>query len=196
MAMNDPAVKTRPVVIEPAMTEVARYHPLLVALHWLLAVLILALIALGLYLIHVMPDADPSKIGVLRLHMAGGVVVLVLMMVRLVVRLVTAKPAAAMSGVRALDRLALLGHYAFYALVLLMVASGLVTATSSGLNLIVFGASSAPMPPNLAIYPAFVVHVVGVLLLASLIVLHVMAVAWHRFVGHDDVLGRMSFGDR
>jgi cytochrome b561 len=174
------------------MKEVARYHPALVALHWLLAALILTMIALGLFLTHVMPDADPSKIGVLRLHMVAGIVILA----RLVVRLVTAKPAPATTGMPALDRLATLGHYAFYALVLLMVASGLLTATSSGLNLIVFGASAAPMPPNLAIYPAFVVHVAVALLLAALIVLHVLAAAWHRLVRGDDVLRRMSFGDR
>jgi cytochrome b561 len=178
------------------MKEVARYHPALVALHWLLAALILTMIALGLFLTHVMPDADPSKIGVLRLHMVAGIVILVLMLARLVVRLVTAKPAPATTGMPALDRLATLGHYAFYALVLLMVASGLLTATSSGLNLIVFGASAAPMPPNLAIYPAFVVHVAVALLLAALIVLHVLAAAWHRLVRGDDVLRRMSFGDR
>ena len=180
----------------PVMKEVARYHPLLVALHWLLAVLLLAMIGLGLYLTHVMPDADPAKIGVLRVHMAAGVAVLVMMLARLIVMLATAKPSPATTGVPMLDRLAMLGHYAFYLLVLLMVASGLVTATSSGLNLIVFGGSPAPMPPNLAIYPAFVVHVAVALLLAALVVLHVLAAVWHQWIRGDGLLGRMSFGNR
>jgi cytochrome b561 len=178
------------------MKEVARYQPLLVALHWLLAVLIVTMIGLGLYLTHVMPDADPAKIAVLRVHMAGGVAILALMAVRLVIRLVTVKPAPATTGMRALDRLATLGHHAFYLLVLVMVASGLLTATSSGLNLIIFGGSTAPMPPNLAIYPAFVAHVAGALVLTALVVVHVLAALWHQWIRGDGLLHRMSFGSR
>ena len=176
--------------------EVARYHPVLVALHWLLAILILATIPLGIYLAHGLPDVDPRKIAVLRLHMVGGTVILGLMLLRWVVRLVTAKPATATIGVPALDRLATLGHYAFYLLVLLMVGSGLLTATSSGLNLIVFGDSTAPMPPNLAVYPAFVAHVAGALALTALVVVHVLAALWHQWIRRDGLLRRMSFGSR
>ena len=60
------------------MATASRYHPLLVALHWLLAVLILAALAVGFLALANMPNADPAKIAVLRWHMAGGMLILAL----------------------------------------------------------------------------------------------------------------------
>ena len=54
------------------MKQVFRYHPLLVTLHWVLAVLIIAALAMGFFVLAAMPNVDPQKIGVLRVHMAGG----------------------------------------------------------------------------------------------------------------------------
>ena len=49
-----------------AMQHASRYHPLLVTLHWLLAILILAALIVGFFLLAAMPDTDPQKIGILR----------------------------------------------------------------------------------------------------------------------------------
>ena len=54
------------------MKQVSRYHPLLVSLHWVLAVLIITALAMGFFVLAAMPNVDPQKIGVLRVHMAGG----------------------------------------------------------------------------------------------------------------------------
>jgi cytochrome b561 len=56
---------------EPKMKQVSRYHPLLVTLHWVLAVLIIAALAVGFFRLAATPNSDPQKIGVLRVHMAG-----------------------------------------------------------------------------------------------------------------------------
>jgi cytochrome b561-like protein len=64
------------------MKLVSRYHPLLVTLHWLLAVLILAALAVGFFALAAMENADPRKIAVLRWHMAGGMLILALMIIR------------------------------------------------------------------------------------------------------------------
>jgi cytochrome b561 len=77
------------------MKPASRYHPLLVALHWLLAALILAALAVGFFGLAAMPNADPQKIAGLRWHMAGGMLILALMVIRLVVHLATARPAPA-----------------------------------------------------------------------------------------------------
>ena len=47
------------------MKQVTRYHPLLVALHWLLAFLIIAALFAGFFLLARMPNSDPQKIRVL-----------------------------------------------------------------------------------------------------------------------------------
>jgi cytochrome b561 len=117
---------------------VSRYHPLLVTLHWLLAVPIVAKLCVGFLLLAEMPNDDPQKIGVLLIHMSVGMAILALMVVRLVVRWRTSKPAEATAGHRLLDRLALITHYGFYVLVLLMVGTGYATGILAGLNRSVF----------------------------------------------------------
>src|SRR5215472_8724270 len=85
--------------------RVSRYHPVLVTLHWLLAVLIIAALALGALVMAKLPNTDPMKIETLRHHMTGGFLILVLMLVRLLVRARTSHPTAAPTGHWALDRL-------------------------------------------------------------------------------------------
>src|SRR5262252_2388800 len=74
--------------------QVSRYHPLLVALHWFLAVLIFAALALGALVMAKMPNTDPMKIEAWRSHMAGGGATLLLMLVRLSVQTGTTPPGA------------------------------------------------------------------------------------------------------
>jgi len=68
------------------MKQVSRYHPLLVTLHWVLAVLIVAALAIGFFGLSPPPNSDPRKIAVLRVHMAGGMLILVLMGIRFIAR--------------------------------------------------------------------------------------------------------------
>ena len=68
------------------MKQVSRYHPLLVTLHWALAVLIIAALMVGFFVLAATPNSDPRKIAVLRVHMAGGMLILVLMGIRFIAR--------------------------------------------------------------------------------------------------------------
>jgi cytochrome b561 len=176
------------------MTPVSRYRPLLVALHWVLALLIVAALAIGFFWLAAMPNDNPGKIAILRVHMAGGMLVLALMFIRFVVRMRTARPADATTGSPLLDRIARVSHYGFYVLVLLMVATGFATAILAGMPAIVFGNSGAPLPPTFMTYPTFVAHAVLAAVLAALIVVHVLAACYHEFVLHDGLLRRMAFG--
>ena len=115
-----------------------RYHPLLVALHWLLAVLLIALLAGGTLSLKTVSNASPDKLSLLRIHMAMGSCVLGLMFLRLVVRLNTAHPLAASTGNALLDQLAPWVHWILYLLVFAMVGSGIGIAASAGLPDIVF----------------------------------------------------------
>jgi cytochrome b561 len=175
---------------------VTRYHPALALLHWVLAVLIIGSLVLGYFALAPMANTNPERIGLLRLHMAGGMAIFSLMALRLVLRFSTSRPAAAASGHRALDGLASLTHYAFYVLVALMAATGLSTAIISGLNLTVFGDSGDPLPPSLLIYPTRVAHGYIAAALATLISLHFCAALYHQFFLRDKLLRRMWFGRR
>ena len=77
------------------MAQVSRYHPLLVLLHWVLAFLIIAALGLGALVMVKIPNTDAMKLEALRSHMTGGVIILLLMLGRFLVRSRTAHPAAA-----------------------------------------------------------------------------------------------------
>jgi cytochrome b561 len=178
------------------MKQVSRYHPLLVALHWLLAVLIIAALIAGFFALAAMPNSDPEKIGVLRQHMAGGMLILALMVIHFIVRMLTARPAAATTGYPLLDRIAPITHYGFYILILLMAGTGFATALLAGLPEIVFAGSGAPLPSTFTIYPTRVAHGYIAMLLVGLITLHVLAALYHQFVRKDGLFRRMFFGRR
>ena len=181
---------------QPTKPRVTRYHPVITLLHWVLAVLIIGSLMLGYFRIAPTANTDPQKIGPLRLHMSSGMAIFALMAIRFLLRLVTTKPPAAVTTYPALDRLAVLTHYAFYVLVLLMAATGLSTAVLSGLNLIVFGGSGDPLPPSLLIYPTRVAHGYIAAALATLIGLHVVAALYHQFFLRDGLFRRVWFGRR
>jgi cytochrome b561 len=178
------------------MKLVSRYHPLLVTLHWVLAILIIAALSIGFFWLAAMPNTNPQKIIVLRVHMAVGMLILALMIIRFIVRMWTSKPASVTTGYPPLDRIAPIIHYGFYVLILLMVASGYTTGILAGLPAIVFGGSGDPLPATFAIYPSFVAHGYIAALLAGFIALHVLAAFYHQFVRKDGLFGRMFFGRR
>ena len=178
------------------MKQVSHYHPLLVTLHWLLAVLIIATLVVGFFLLAAMPNTDAQKIVVLRVHMAVGMLILALMVIRFIVRMLTARPEKATTGYPLLDQIAPISHYGFYVLVLLMVGSGFTTAILARLPAIVFGGSGAPLPPTFKIYPSFLAHGYIATILAGFIVLHVLAAFYHQFVRRDRLFARMFYGRR
>lgn len=177
------------------MHRVARYQPALVAMHWLLALMIPIALAGGALVLVNIPNTDPMKIDALRQHMSGGILLLVLMLVRLVVRMRTTHPARASSGRSALDRVAWLSHRLLYVLVLGQAGSGLLLALQAGLPDIVFGGHGA-LPADFWVFPMRPVHYVISRLLMALIALHVVAALYHTFILRDGLLRRMWFGRR
>ena len=65
---------------------VTRYHRVLVALHWLLAIMIGFQLGFGYFLIAKIPNSDPAKLSPLALHMGLGTAVIVLLVIRLITR--------------------------------------------------------------------------------------------------------------
>jgi len=175
---------------------VERYHPALVVLHWLLAAALLFALAMGTLSLKEIPNASPDKLFALRGHMAFGVALLALTLVRLAVRSLTRRPPPAATGSALLDRLARVVHGALYLAVILMAASGIALAVQAGLPGIVFGGSGAPLPESFAAFAPRRAHGLLAQLLLVLVAIHVLAALWHHFVRRDGLLGRMAFGRR
>jgi cytochrome b561 len=177
------------------MKQISRYHPLLVALHWVLAFLIIAALALGAFGLVKIPNSDPMKLEGLRSHMTGGILILTLMLIRLFVRSRTAHPASATAGNSFLDRIAWVSHRALYAAVLGMAGSGLFMALQTDLPSILF-AGQGSLPADFWVFPLRTVHYLISRLLMVLIALHVAAAFYHALILRDGLLGRMFFGRR
>lgn len=176
------------------MTLVSRYHPLLVVLHWILAMLVIAALALGALVMAKIPNSDPMKVEALRSHMFGGTLILVLMLARLVLRLRTEHPAAASAGHPLLDRIAWVSHRLLYVAAIGMPVSGLILALQSRLPWILFGGGK--LPADFWIYSFRTVHYVFSRLLMVLIALHIAGALYHTLLLRDGLLGRMFFGRR
>jgi cytochrome b561 len=174
----------------------SRYHPALVALHWFLAAFIVLALALGTFVLKTIPNSSPQKLEALRAHMIGGGVILTLMMVRLAIRLRSARPEGATTGNPVLDRIARVSHRAFYGLVAGMIATGLATALLADLPAIVFGGSGASLPASFAVFPTRVIHGLIAKIFVALIAVHATAAFYHHFVLRDGLLKRMWFGRR
>lgn len=173
-----------------------RYHPALVILHWLLAIMIIGRLIVGGQFLAETPNSDPFKITALAVHMSTGMLILVLMVVRLIVRMATAKPPHADIGNDLLNKGAVAAHWGFYVLVFAMCISGLATANIADLPAIVFGGSGEPLPANFDDIAPRVAHGVIATLLGLLILSHVAAGLYHQYARKDGLLGRMWFGDR
>ena len=130
-----------------------RYHGLLVALHWLLAIMIIMGLIMGGRVLSATPNSDPDKLFYLQMHMSMGMLILALMVVRLFVRFSTKKPSHADIGNAFFNKLGVATHYMFYLVVFLVCASGLAIASMAGLPDIVFGQSGAPLPLDFSEYP-------------------------------------------
>jgi cytochrome b561 len=177
------------------MSQVSRYHPLLVALHWLLAVLVPTALALGAWVMAKIPNDSPMKAEALRGHMAGGLLILTLMVLRLVVRSRTNVPRSASTGSPWFDRLARLSHLALYAGVIGMAAVGLALAAQSDTIGILIG-EPARIPADFWVYNLRGVHYAISRLLLLLIALHVTGALYHVLIRKDGLLRRMWFGIR
>ena len=171
-----------------------RYHPLLVSLHWLLAVLILFSLFAGSNILADMPNDNPEKIAILKVHIISGLVILVLMLLRLFVRIKMDTPEAIDTGDVFINKTGKYSHILIYVLVFLIVGSGLGTAILAGLLDIVFFGSGEALPETLDDLPPRIAHGVLTKILIVAIALHFLATMWHQFIRKENVLSRMWFG--
>ncbi len=165
-------------------------------LHWLLAVLILAMLTIGFYAADIVGLRSPEGFQWIQRHKSLGILVLALVLVRLVWRWQNVAPPIP-THVKPWERGAgKAAHILLYVLMLAMPVTGwlLVSTSSSGLKTEVFGLFTLPhlMGPDKAWHEAFeTAHGLMGYALAGLILVHVAAALKHHFVYRDDVLKRM-----
>ena len=173
-----------------------RYHPALVVLHWLLAIMIIFGLVMGGMFLSKLPNDDPLKLFGLRGHMTFGIAILALMLIRLAIRWRSESPPRADAGNRLLNAVAVAVHWSLYLTVIAMAASGAGLAVSAGLPAIVFGGSGEPLPANFHEFPPRIVHGILANVLTVLILAHFAGFLFHQFIRRDGLFKRMWFANR
>jgi cytochrome b561 len=170
----------------------ARYHPLQVSLHWLVVILVFVTFLLGKTMSRQPNEA--AKILPLAVHMAFGLITLVVIIVRFIARLRLLRLASATTGNTFFDWIGRAVHDWLYLLVFLMAVSGISLSLQSGLITIVFGGSGASLPTDFYTFTARMLHGFIAPALLSLVIVHVGAVLYHQTILKDKLLSRMGYG--
>lgn len=141
------------------------------AIHWTVALLVVAQLAVGLIMAGGERGATPG--WVFPTHVTLGVSILLLMLARLVWRTRNPVPASPATLKPSDQKLALGTHYAWYVLLILQPIGGILLALT-----------------GLGVF--FYLHLTGVAAIVLLISLHVAGALRHEFLLKDNTLRRMT----
>jgi cytochrome b561 len=169
-----------------------RYTPAAIALHWLVAILILANLALGLYTVD-MP-LSPQKLRNFSFHKWIGVTVFLLAAARLVWRLGHPAPALPAAMPPWERNAAHATHVLLYVLFFAAPLTGWLSSSAQGFQTVYLGVVPIPdlLSKDKGLADALkLTHRSINYTMAGVIVLHVAAALKHHFVDRDDVLRRM-----
>lgn len=172
----------------------SRYHPVHVALHWLMFLLVIMMLGIGKFVMPGVPVDNPQKPFMLQVHAYIGMFITILLVVRLIILFTTKRPAPADAGNAFLNFVARAVHFLLYFLLIGMAVSGLGMFQQANLPAIFSG--QAPYPQDFFVYLPRFGHGLTSTVLLSLIVLHVGAALYHQFIRKDNLLSRMWFGKR
>lgn len=170
----------------------ARYNPVSIALHWLIALLIFGAFPLGLYMVDL--PLSPQKLHYYSWHKWTGVTIFILALLRILWRL-GHKPPAPVPMPNWQRLTAETVHYLLYACMVVIPLSGWLMSSAKGVQTVWFGLLPLPdlLTKNKELGHALEdVHAAlnyGMLLLFGL---HLAAALKHQFIDRDGLLLRMN----
>jgi cytochrome b561 len=169
-----------------------RYTATAKSLHWLMAVMIFGLLALGIYM-HDLP-LSPEKLKLYSWHKWAGVTVFLLVLIRLLWRITHRPPPLPASMPKAMQWAAHAGHLALYGLMIAIPLSGWLMSSAKGFQTVWFGV--LPIPDLIGKDKELgdllhEVHETLNYLLMFTLAGHIGAALKHHLIDKDDVLTRM-----
>ena len=175
------------------MTPNATYVPIARALHWLTALFVLSTIPAGVVMIEEgLPRALQN--GLFIFHKNVGVVILLLVVARLIVRAVNPPPPLPAFVPAGQAKVAHAVHMLIYLFLIVMALSGYIRVVSGGFPLELWDAIGVPRlaPRSDAVAGiASQVHGIARFALVSLILIHIGAAIYHGMVRRDGIVRRM-----
>ena len=175
------------------LNSVERYGWVSILLHWLMAIVLIAMYFVGDYMVE-LDYYDTWYHRAPEIHKEVGVVIGTLMIFRLLWNAFQISPRHVGEDRAAVKFMAKAAHYFLYALVFLLVVSGYLISTAKGQGIDVFGLFELP-----ALLPddkdrgelAGEIHEWLGLGFMALIALHALAALLHHFIFKDQTLKRM-----
>lgn len=193
----------------------ARYNKTAVVLHWLIALGIFGMFALGWYMSD-LPKKAPDQasfdlfdLGIytfqlneavsprafyFNLHKSIGITLLALIIIRVLWR-ITHQPPPLLASYKAVERkVATAAHHLLYLLMAAVPLSGLIMAIYSKYGVKWFGIDFIAGFDNKPVREAFkeAHEIIGILLLLVLAI-HIIGALKHKFIDKDETMKRMSF---
>ena len=181
--------------------SVARYTGVAIALHWMIALLIISLLVVGKFMTS-LDEADPLRFSLTQWHKSFGITILLLTVGRIIWRL-SHKPPALPANIRGWQKAAsAVTHFLLYFLMLALPISGWIMVSTSPLNLSTILFEIIPLP-HLPILTALEnkaqiselfheVHHISSGVMIALLLMHIGAALMHQFVHRDLVMERMA----
>jgi cytochrome b561 len=168
-----------------------RFGVIAIVLHWVMAILLIALVSIGLYMTD-LPN-NLLKLKLYGLHKEFGFLVLMLAIIRMSWRLTNISPSLATLNL--FERLAARTiHWIFYILMLALPITGWMITSAADLPVSFFGLFVIPTliepnPERLVLFENL--HTLLAYGLIAAFCLHVTAALKHHFINKDDILKRM-----
>ncbi|MEQ6124035.1 cytochrome b/b6 domain-containing protein [Pseudotenacibaculum sp. MALMAid0570] len=165
-----------------------KYSKATILIHWLTAVLIIALFPLGKYMSGI---SASEKMDLIKIHVILGSIVFVLTLIRSYLFFKSSRPEGIKTGSKINDKLAVWIHHAFYFLLIGISIAGIVTMMVGGyVDALQTGAadliqSKEELMPLKA-------HGLLATIMILLLVLHVIGVAKHYLITKENTLKRIS----
>lgn len=165
-----------------------------IALHWLVAVAVIGMFALGLWMTE-LSYYDSWYRTAPHLHKSIGILLCLAVLLRIAWRLIDSKPAEIPEHSELEKRAARIVHALLYLLLIALFISGYLISTADGRPIDVFNWFA--IPATLKDLPnqediAGTVHYALAISLISLVTLHALGALKHHFIDKDQTLSRMT----
>jgi cytochrome b561 len=177
--------RIRPVVIR-------RFTPLQRALHWIMAVCILAMLFIGVGMVSTVAS---EYLTLVNIHKPLGILILILALIRLVVRLRYGAPPLPLDLPEPMKLAAYLSHYALYALMIAMPLIGWAMLSAAEYPVVIWPGiwlpQILPLDPSLHTL-LWNAHFYLAFLFFALILMHLAAGLFHALIRRDGVFDAMG----
>ncbi|BBP99692.1 cytochrome b [Burkholderia sp. SFA1] len=168
-----------------------RFSPLQRALHWIMAICILAMLFIGVGMVS---TVRPDYLTLVSIHKPLGIAILVLALIRLAVRITRGAPPLPADMPEPMKLAAILSHLAFYALMIALPLLGYGMLSAADYPVVVFGVRVPSLLPHSNSLHTLLwnAHRFLALCFFALIVVHLAAALFHALIRRDGVFHAMA----